>query len=146
MLDGVARVFVGGAQPYAMRIWLDRNAMTARGLTVNDVEDALRAGNVELPAGQVESVERRFTVRVQRAFENADDFRQLVIATGTDGYLIRLGDIARVEKGTEEDRSSFRGNGIPQIGMGVVRQSTACLLYTSPSPRDQRGSRMPSSA
>lgn len=128
VLDGVARVFVGGAQPYAMRIWLDRNAMTARGLTVNDVEDALRAGNVELPAGQVESVERRFTVRVQRAFENADDFRQLVIATGTDGYLIRLGDIARVEKGTEEDRSSFRGNGIPQIGMGVVRQSTANLL------------------
>jgi len=128
VLDGVARVFVGGAQRYAMRIWLDRRALAARGLTVNDVEDALRASNVELPAGEVESVERQFTVRVQRNFETADDFRQLVIAEGDDGYLVRLGDVARVERGTEEDRNFFRGNGIPQVGLGVVRQSTANLL------------------
>ena len=144
VLDGVARVFVGGAQPYAMRIWLNRNDMAARGLTVTDVETALRAGNVELPAGQVESVDRRFTVRVQRAFENADDFRQLVIATGSDGYLIRLGDIARVEKGTEEDRSLFRGNGIPQIGMGVVRQSTANLLDVARAAKAEMASVGPS--
>ena len=128
VLDGVARVFVGGAQPYAMRIWLDRQALAARGLTVNDVEDALRAGNVELPAGNIESLQRQFTVRVERAFENADDFRRLVIAEGADGYLVRLGEVARVEKGTEEDRTFFRGNGIPQVGMGVVRQSKANLL------------------
>lgn len=128
VLDGVARVFVGGAQRYAMRIWLDRQAMAARDLTVTDVENALRAGNLELPAGEVESVRRRFTVRVQREFENADDFRRLVIAEGSDGHLVRLGDIARVEKGTEEDRTFFRGNGIPQVGLGVIRQSTANLL------------------
>ena len=128
VLDGVARVFVGGAQRYAMRIWLDRRALAARGLTVNDVERALLAGNVELPAGEVESVERLFTVRVERNFESPEDFRQLVIAEGADGYLVRLGDVARVEKGTEEDRTFFRGNGIPQVGLGVVRQSTANLL------------------
>jgi len=128
VLDGVARVFVGGAQRYAMRIWLDRKEMAARNLTVSDVESALRAGNVELPAGEVESIRRRFTVRVQREFENAEDFRRLVIAEGSDGYLVRLGDVARVEKGTEEDRTFFRGNGIPQVGLGVVRQSTANLL------------------
>jgi multidrug efflux pump len=128
VLDGVARIFVGGAQRYAMRIWLDRKAMAARDLTATDVENALRAGNLELPAGEVESVRRRFTVRVQREFENADDFRRLVIGEGADGHLIRLGDIARVEKGTEEDRTFFRGNGIPQVGLGVVRQSTANLL------------------
>ena len=128
VLDGVARVFVGGAQRYAMRIWLDRRALAARALTVNDVERALLAGNVELPAGEVESVERLFTVRVERNFESAEDFQQLVIATGADGYLVRLGDVARVEKGTEEDRTFFRGNGIPQVGLGVVRQSTANLL------------------
>ena len=128
VLDGVARVFVGGARRYAMRIWLDRKELAARGLTVTDVENALRAGNVELPAGEVESITRRFTVRVERAFGDADDFRQLVIAEGNDGYLVRLGDVARVEKGTEEDRTFFRGNGIPQVGLGVVRQSTANLL------------------
>ncbi len=94
VLDGVARVFVGGAQPYAMRIWLDRQQLAARNLTVADVEAALRANNVELPAGEVESEERRFTVRVQRAFENTDDFRRLALAEGSDGYLVRLGDVA----------------------------------------------------
>ncbi len=128
VLDGVARVFVGGAQRYAMRVWLDRQELAARGLTVTDVENALRAGNVELPAGEVESIDRLFTVRVQREFQNADDFRRLVIAEGSDGYLVRLGDVARVERGTEEDRNFFRGNGNPQVGMGVVRQSTANLL------------------
>ncbi|MEM9623142.1 MAG: efflux RND transporter permease subunit, partial [Pseudomonadota bacterium] len=128
VLDGVARVFVGGAQRYAMRIWLDRQALAARGLTVSDVEAALLSNNVELPAGEVESVERRFTVRVQRSFENSDDFKRLVLAEGSDGYLVRLGDVARVERGTEEDRVLFRGNGIPQVGLGVVRQSNANLL------------------
>jgi multidrug efflux pump len=128
VLDGVARVFVGGERPYAMRIWLDRKELAARQLTVTDVENALRANNVELPAGEVESIDRRFTVRVEREFESADDFRRLVIGEGADGYLVRLGDVARVERGTEEDRSFFRGNGIPQIGLGIVRQSTANLL------------------
>jgi multidrug efflux pump len=92
------------------------------------VEAALRENNVELPAGEVESLERRFNVRVKRAFENADDFRQLVLTEGADGYLVRLGDVARVERGTEQDRTLFRGNGIPQVGLGVVRQSNANLL------------------
>jgi multidrug efflux pump len=128
VLDGVARVFIGGEQRYAMRIWLDRRELAARGLTVTEVEDALRAGNVELPAGNVESQSSRFTVRVDRNFVSPDQFRQLVLATGEDGYLVRLGDVARVERGTEDDRSFFRGNGIPQVGLGVVRQSTANLL------------------
>ncbi len=128
VLDGVARVFIGGEQRYAVRVWLDRRELAARDLTVTDVENALRAGNVELPAGNVESLERRFTVRLDRAFESPDDFRELVIATGSDGYLVRLGDVARVELGTLENRILFRGNGVPQIGLGIVRQSTANLL------------------
>ncbi len=128
VLEGVARVFVGGAQRFAMRIWLDRQALAAHELTVADVEAALRASNVELPAGEVESEERRFTVRVDRAFKNAADFRQLVLEEGDDGHLVRLGDVARVERGTEHDRTLFRGNGIPQVGLGVVRQSNANLL------------------
>jgi hypothetical protein len=125
VLDGVARVRVGGEQVYAMRVWLDRNALAARGLTVADVEEALRAENLELPAGEVESIDRQFSVRVDRAFNTPDDFARLVLARGEEGYLVRLGDVARVERGTEEERTFFRGNGKPMVGIGIIKQSTA---------------------
>ena len=125
VLDGVARVRVGGNQTYAMRVWIDRSALAARGLTVADVESALRAENLELPAGSVESIDRQFTVRLDRSFRTAADFGQLVLAQGADGYLVRLGDVARVERGTEENRTFFRGNALPMVGIGIIKQSTA---------------------
>ncbi|NEX20346.1 efflux RND transporter permease subunit [Thiorhodococcus mannitoliphagus] len=125
VLDGVARVRIGGSQVFAMRVWLDRKALAARGLTVADVEDALRAENLELPAGEVESIDRQFTVRVNRNFNSAEDFARLVLARGEDGYLVRLSDVARVERGTEEDRTFFRGNAVPMVGIGIIKQSTA---------------------
>ena len=128
VLDGVARVRVGGGQVYAMRIWLDRRELAARNLTVTDVETALRAENVELPAGSIDSEERQFTVRVLRSFRSADDFARLVLGRGEDGYLIRLGDVARVERGAAEDRLFFRGNGVPMVGIGIIKQSTANTL------------------
>lgn len=124
-LDGVARVRVGGSRNYALRIWIDRRALAARRLTVNDIEAALRRENIEAPAGSIESNTRAYTVRIDRAFQTPDDFAGLVIAEGADGYLVRLGDIARVERGTVEDRNMFRGNGVPMVGLGIVKQSTA---------------------
>jgi multidrug efflux pump len=128
VLDGVARVVIGGERRYAMRIWLDRVAMAARELTVADVEAALRAENVELPAGRLESRARDLTVRVERGYQTAGDFEQLVVARGDDGHLIRLGEIARAEVGPEDWRTEFRGNGEPQVGLGIVKQSTANTL------------------
>jgi multidrug efflux pump len=124
-VDGVARVVIGGQQAYAMRAWLDRTALAARGLTVSDVERALRSENLELPAGSIESDEVVFKARVDRAFKKPEDFAQLVLARGDDGYLVRLGDVARVELGLVEDRTFFRGNQEPMIGLGIVRQSTS---------------------
>lgn len=128
VLDGVARVRIGGKQSYAMRIWLDRNQLAARGLTVADVESALRTENVELPAGSIDSSERQFTVRIKRQFITADEFSRLVISKGADAHLTRLGDIARVERTAEEDRLFFRGNGVPMVGIGIIKQSTANTL------------------
>ena len=128
VLDGVARVRIGGKQSYAMRIWLDRNQLAARGLTVADVENALRTENVELPAGSIDSGERQFTVRIKRQFITADEFSRLVISKGNDTHLTRLGDIARVERTAEEDRLFFRGNGVPMVGIGIIKQSTANTL------------------
>jgi multidrug efflux pump len=129
VLNGVANVQIGGGFRRAMRIWLDTNALAARGLTVQDVENALRAQNIELPAGYVQSQERDYQVRVARAFETPEQFARLPIGNqSADGAVVRLGDIARVEIGPEERRSIFRGNGTEQVGIGIVRQSRSNAL------------------
>jgi len=138
VVDGVARVRIGGERRYAMRIWIDRRALAARHLTVNDVEAALRAENVELPAGSIESDTRQFTVRMARNYLTAEDFNQLVLRRGDDGYLVRMGDVARVERGTEEDRTLFRGNGVNQVGIGITKQSTANTIDVARGVKAER--------
>ncbi|HLV48299.1 MAG TPA: efflux RND transporter permease subunit [Aliidiomarina sp.] len=128
VVDGVARVNIGGERRYAMKIWLDRQAMAARGITVSDIENRLRAENVELPAGDIESRDREFSVRVTRSYLSANDFANLSIVSGEDGYLVRLGEVARVSIEAENDRSEFRGNGINMVGLGIIRQSNANTL------------------
>lgn len=135
ILDGVANVRVGGAQSYAMRVWLDRQRLAAHNLTIADVEAALRRENVELPAGAIESRTLMFSMRVERTFRTADDFERLVLARGSDGYLVRLADVARVEKGVVEDRTFFRGNQIAMVGIGLIRQSTANTLDVAKAAR-----------
>ncbi|MEZ5544198.1 MAG: efflux RND transporter permease subunit [Lysobacteraceae bacterium] len=127
-LDGVAQVRISGDQKYAMRIWLDREAMAAHGVTVADVETVLRRENVELPAGRLESTERDFVLRMQRAYLEASDFAALALKKGDDGHLIRLSDVARVERASNERRAYFQSNGVPNMGMGIVKTSTANAL------------------
>ncbi len=128
VIDGVASVGLSGAGRYSMRIWLDRIALAARGLTVNDVESALRKQNLELPAGRIDSAEREFTVRVQRSYQTVEDFANLVLGRGADGHLMRLGEVAKVEVGPASLRSEFRGNGVETVSLSIVKQSTANTL------------------
>ncbi|MGV3591498.1 MAG: efflux RND transporter permease subunit [Gammaproteobacteria bacterium] len=128
VVDGVASVQVRGNGGFAMRVWLDRVALAARGLTVTDVTNALRRENLEVPAGRIESSNMEFTVNVERIFRSADDFKQLVIARGDGGHLIRLGEVARVELGADNERAIFRGNGVEAVGFGIIKQSTANSL------------------
>ncbi|MBO1895689.1 efflux RND transporter permease subunit [Shewanella sp. BF02_Schw] len=128
VIDGVSTLRLGGGKVYALRIWIDRQALASRNLTVSDVEAALRSENVELPAGSIESKERHFTVRLDRVFKTAEDFSNLVIMQGDDGYLVKLSDVAKVEIGSEEERIIFRGNKEAMIGLGVSKQSTANTL------------------
>ncbi|HSM11873.1 MAG TPA: efflux RND transporter permease subunit [Lysobacter sp.] len=127
-IDGVAQVRVGGRQRYAMRVWLDSAAMAARGITAGDIESALRAENVELPAGRIESDTRDFTLRVARGYKEAADFSQIPLLQGDDGYVVRLGDVAKVELASAERRQYYRSNGEPNIGLGIVKTSTANSL------------------
>jgi multidrug efflux pump len=126
-VDGVSAIRFGGDRP-AMRIWLDRKALAARGLTSADVEAALRSQNVERPAGRLESTEREFTLRTARPFATPADFAQLVVARGADGYPVRLGELARVEVASEDRRNEFRANGRPAVGLGIIKQSKANTL------------------
>jgi multidrug efflux pump len=127
-IPGVAQVFVGGEQRPAMRIWLQPQRLAAFQLTPADVETALRTQNVELPAGRLESSDQNVTLRVERPFATAAQFATLVVARGSDGYQVRLGDVARIEQGPENPYSSFRLNGNPAVGLGIVRQSGANTL------------------
>jgi multidrug efflux pump len=127
-LDGVARVQIGGGLEYSMRIWVDSNQLAARNLTITDVENALRSENIELPAGNVESRTRDFRVRIQRGYRTVADFENLVLTRSADGYLVRLRDVARVETGPAERRNMLRGNGVPMVGIGIVKQSKANTL------------------
>lgn len=127
-VDGVAQLTPAGLALPAMRVWLDPGRLAAYRLTPRDVENALRSQNVELPAGRIEGRSQNLSLRVRRGFTTPADFATLVIGRGADGYLVRLGDVARIEEGAENPYSAFRYNGEEGAGIGVVRQSGANTL------------------
>jgi multidrug efflux pump len=108
-----------------MRVWLDREALAARELTVIDVEAALRAENVELPAGRLESREREITLRADTGYRTAEDFARLVVGRGSDGQLVRLGEVASVSTGAANERSLARANGVPAVSLAIEQLSKA---------------------
>ncbi len=130
-VPGVARVRISGARRYAMRIWLDREALAARSLTVMDVESALRAENIELPAGRLESETREFTLRTATGFVEEADFRKLVIGRSADGKVVRLAEVADVRVGAENERSFARADGQPAISLAIEQLSKANSVAVS---------------
>ncbi|MEY3373042.1 MAG: hypothetical protein RLZZ537_1510, partial [Pseudomonadota bacterium] len=122
-IPGVAQVRLSGGQRYAMRVWLNDDALTARGLTVADVESALRRENLELPAGRLESQDRDFLLRVNRSFDSPAAFEKLVLKTMNDGQSIVLADVARIARESADRRAWFRGNGEPQLALGIIKTS-----------------------
>jgi multidrug efflux pump len=129
-------VRIGGGQRYAMRIWLDRQAMAARDITVADVEGRPARRKPGAAGGQHRippaAVHRAHPARLS----HGRGFRTAGPGPGPeDGYLVRLGDIARVERGTEENRTFFRGNGVAMVGIGIIKQSTANTIEVAGPPR-----------
>lgn len=133
-VPGVARANIFGERRFAMRVWLDADALASRGLTVQDVAQAIRTRNIEVPAGRIESSQREFTVRSLGELRTPVEFADLVVSQ-SNGALVKLGDVARVELGAENDRSAIRYNGESALGLGIVRQSTANVLDVSKAIR-----------
>ena len=133
-LPGVGRAQIFGERRFAMRVWLRSAELAARGLTVQDVESAIRSRNVEVPAGRIESEQREFTVRSLGELKTPEEFEDLVVST-VEGREVRLRDLARIELGSENYRSILRYNGENSIGVGVVRQSKSNLIEVSDAVR-----------
>ena len=123
-LGGVADVTVNGERRYAMRVWIDTGRLAGHGLTVQDVESAIRNQNADIPAGRIESVEREFTVLSKTSLGTAEEFARIVLKEA-GGLQVRLGDVARVELGTADVRRESRYDGATAISIGVVKTAVA---------------------
>jgi multidrug efflux pump len=134
-IPGVADVQVGGDRKYSMRIWLDTDRLAAYRLTVQDVEDALRKQNLEVPAGRIESQQREFSVTSRTDLNTVPQFADIALKQAA-GYNVRLRDVARIEEAAASERSYVRLNGVLSVSTGIIRNATANPLEVSQGVRD----------
>ncbi len=134
-VSGAADVRIFGERKYAMRVWLDPDRLAAYKLTTQDAEDAIRRSNLEVPAGRIESRQREFSVTSNTDLMKPAQFGEIVIRT-VNGFPVKLRDVARIEEGAAEERTSVRINGRPAISAGVIRQATANPLELSRGVRE----------
>ncbi len=134
-VPGVADVQINGDRKYAMRIWLDADRLAAYRLTVQDVEDALRKQNLEVPAGRIESQQREFNVTARTDLNTEAQFAEVALKQAS-GLTVRLKDVARIEQAPASERSLVRFNGKPAVSVGVIRNATANPLDISSGARE----------
>ena len=134
-VTGVADVRVFGERKYAMRVWLDTDKLASYRLTTQDIEDAIRRSNLELPAGRIESQQREFSVTSQTDLVKPAQFGEIVIKS-VNGFSVKVRDVARVEEGAADERTAVRLNGRSAVAVGVIRQATANPLDLSSGVRE----------
>ena len=134
-VTGVADVRVFGERKYAMRVWLDTDKLASYRLTTQDVEDAIRRSNLELPAGRIESQQREFSVTSQTDLVRPAQFGDIVVKS-VNGFSVKVRDVARVEEGPADERTAVRLNGRSAVAVGVIRQATANPLDLSKGVRE----------
>jgi multidrug efflux pump len=135
-ISGVSGAPIYGERRFAMRVWLSPRELAARGLTTQDVENAIRTRSVEIPAGRIESDRREFSVRYLGEMHSPEEFASLTVANN-NGQLIKLGDVARVEPGPEDERSVTRFSQQDAIFIGVIRQSKANIIEVAEAVQEQ---------
>lgn len=122
-IPGVAEAQVYGNR-YAMRIWLNSDRLAGYELTPDDIEVALRAQNIEVPAGRVESRDREFTVLAETDLREPQEFADIIVKEG-DNFLVHLGDVARVELGADTSRFRARFKRRNAVPLGIIKQAVA---------------------
>ena len=135
-IDGVSDVFIFGEFEYSMRIWLDPDRLTARGMTADDVIAAIRRQNVQAAAGaigtspNISGQQFQFTLTAKGRLDDPAEFENIIIRSNQQGGLVRVKDVARVELGGKTYATDSTINGWPNLGIGVYRSSDANALDT----------------
>ena len=130
VLPGVAQARIFGERRYSMRISLNPNRLAAYKLTPQDVIEALRRQNAEIPAGRVESTDREFSVLYETDLKTPEDFNNMVVKR-VDGFLVRLADVGHARIGAQDERRTVRYGGKTAIALGIIKQATANPLDVS---------------
>lgn len=126
-IEGVGNVRIFGERKYAMRLWLDPLRLASRGLTTQDVVDALEQQNLQVGVGRIgqqpaaSNQEYQLDLRAVSRFKTAQDFEELVLTTGDDGTLVKLKDVGRAELGAEDYNSFLRFQGYNSVGLGIYQ-------------------------
>lgn len=131
---GASDVVVYGERKFSMQVQIDPDRLAAYKLTTQDVEDAIRKANLEVPAGRIESNLREFSVTASTDLKQAREFGAVVIKS-VNGQAIRLADVAKIFEGPVNERTSVRLNGKDSVGLGVIRQAQANPLELSAGVR-----------
>ncbi len=126
-LSGVGAVIIGGEKRKSIRVWLDTYRLAAYHLTVTDIASALSEKSVNLPSGRIEGASREFSVFMEGELNTPQAITNLVIRT-SNNVPIRIGEVARVEYGPEDDRKLIRYNGKTCVGVGIIKQSKSNAL------------------
>ena len=134
VLPGASDVRIFGERQVSMRINLDRTRLAAYRLTVQDVEDAIRRQNAEIPAGRIESQAREFTVVAETDVRTPEQFNDIIVAN-VGGYPVRIRDLGSAEIGAANERTISRYNGKPSLNIGVIKQAVANPLELSKAVR-----------
>ena len=134
VLPGAADVRIFGERQVSMRVNLDRTRLAGYRLTVQDVEDAIRRQNAEIPAGRIESTAREFTVVAETDLSTPEQFGAIVVAN-VGGSPVRVRDLGTVAVGAIDERTVSRFNGQPSLNVGVIKQAVANPLELSQAVR-----------
>ena len=121
-INGVGAIRIAGLRLRQVRVWLDRDKLSAYRISAHDVLIALQRENIELPGGRIEGEFKEYLIKVKGEFTNVQEFNDLIVGF-YNGTAIRLKDVGRAEDGMAEKRSVTRFNRVPSIGLGIQKQS-----------------------
>ncbi|BAJ01142.1 multidrug efflux RND transporter permease subunit [Shewanella violacea] len=125
LITGVSSVSISGGLYKVMYVQLKPELMAGRNVTTADIIASLKAENIETPGGEVRNDTTVMTVRTARLYNNPEDFDYLVVRTASDGTPIYLKDVASVFVGAENENSTFKSDGVPNLSLGIIAQSDA---------------------
>lgn len=142
-IPGVGSIEIFGERKFAMRLWLDPARLASRGLTTQDVADAIREQNIQVGAGQIgqqpapDDQQYQFNLRAISRMTDVAEFEDLVLKTNSDGSLVQLKDVGRVELGAEDYGTFLTYNGQEAIGLGINQRPNTNALQTAQAVRDE---------